>query len=109
MRFITRRLTTVLAALALAGLTVFAQTSQQTPPAATTAASAPVPCVSSLPGLSDATAMLSHIEAILNDAVGKTPVEALATQKTTNKIAIDRDKLDEIRAEITQIKVIVKK
>jgi len=134
MRFIPRRLTTTLAALALAGLTVFAQTPAvpQTPPQTpqasqtlqtpqTPAAAAmvqPVPCVSSLPGISDAPVMLSHIDDILNDAVNKTPVVtkqmtagAVGTSGggAVTKVAIDRDKLDEIRAEIAQLKAILKK
>ncbi len=135
MRFMTRRLTTSFAALALAGVTVLAQTPPvqhtvpQTPPVpqtspaqpTATAEVQPVPCVSSLPGLSDAAAMLDHIESILNDAVGTTPVEALAKSKapmagavgtsgaTANKVEVDREKLDEIRAEIAQITVIVKR
>ena len=58
MRFSTPRLTIALATIALGGLTVFAQT----PPA-------PTPCVTSIPGLSDAPVMLSHIDDILNDAL----------------------------------------
>jgi hypothetical protein len=106
MRFSTPRLTIALATIALGGLTVFAQT----PPA-------PTPCVTSIPGLSDAPVMLSHIDDILNDALKKTPVVTRAMTSGsvgTNggaviKVAIDRDKIDEIRAEIAHLKVILKK
>jgi len=92
---------------------------QPTSPAApsTIATGAPVPCVTAMPGLSDAQVMLSHIEDIINDALGKPGL--LTKQATagavgtsggiTIKVGIDRDKLDEIRAEIAQIKSILKK
>jgi hypothetical protein len=126
MRLITRRLTPVLAAFALAGAAVLAQTPAtpqpppvvQPPPVMPTSAAAPsvppvaqpVPCVAALPGISDAPVMLSHIEDILNDALGKTTINVKGTGDTaTTKIAIDRDKVDEIRAEIAQLKAILKK
>jgi len=127
MRLRSEGLMIALAAGALAGVTAFAQTppAQQTPPTqqtspatpSTIAAGAPVPCVTAMPGLSDAQVMLSHIEDILNEARDKPGVltkKATAgadgtSGGTTIKVGIDRDKFDEIRAEIAQIKSILKK
>jgi hypothetical protein len=78
-----------------------------------------------MPGLSDAAAMLGHIEDVVNEALSKTPAAQLALQKkdapkavgkpvgttgaTSMLVGIERDKLDQIRAEIAQLKVILKK
>jgi hypothetical protein len=80
----------------------------------------PVACPSLPPGLSDAAAMLSHIEDVVNDALGKSPAAQAALQKDATKavgtsggasmlVGIERDKLDQIRAEIAQLKSILKK
>jgi len=56
--------------------------------------------------------MLSHIEDVLNEALGKTPAAEAALKKDTRTsilVPIERDKLDQIRAEIEQIKVTLKK
>jgi hypothetical protein len=90
----------------------------QTTPAA-------VSCANLMPGLSDAAAMLGHIEDVVNEALSKTPAAQLALQKkdapkavgkpvgttgaTSMLVGIERDKLDQIRAEIAQLKVILKK
>ena len=71
-----------------------------------------VPCASVTPGLSDAVVMLSHIEDVLKEALGKTPAAEAALKKdmrTSMLVPIERDKLDQIRAEIEQIKVTLKK
>jgi hypothetical protein len=64
--------------------------------------------------------MLGHIEDVLNDALGRTPTAEAALRKAHDKpigttggasilVGIERDKLDQIRAEIAQLKVILKK
>jgi len=111
-------------ALAVAAGTAAPAVRAQTPTTMPAATPAPVPCATAMPGLSDATVMLSHIEDVLNDALGKTPAAEAALKKDAQKAAgtpvgttggtsmlvgIERDKLDQIRAEIDQIKVILKK
>ena len=76
---------------------------------------------------SDVLALLNRIEDIVNDALKKTPVTAYAKPTpssstpvgttgsvsiagaASNKVTIERDKLDEIRAEVQQLKAILKK
>jgi len=84
-----------------------------------------VPCASLTPGLSDVAAMLRHIEDVVNEVLAKASAAELALQKkdatkavgqpvgttggTSMLVGIERDKLDQIRAEIAQLKVILKK
>jgi len=110
----------------MTALAVAAGLSTPAPHAQTISAATPtaVPCASVTPGLSDAVVMLSHIEDVLNEALGKTPAAEAALKKDARKAAgqpvgttgatsmlvpIERDKLDQIRAEIEQIKVTLKK
>jgi hypothetical protein len=74
---------------------------------------------------SDVMALLNRIEEIVNQALKATPATASAKPApatpvgttgtltvngaASNKVSIERDKLDEIRAEIQQLKVILKK
>ena len=96
----------------------------QTPTTVPAATPAPVPCPNVTPGLSDAIVMLGHIEDVLDAARDKTPAAEAALKKDSQKTAeqsvgttggrsiavfIERDKLDQIRAELEQIKVILKK
>jgi hypothetical protein len=103
----------------------------------TTPAPTPVPCPSLPPGLSDVGPILDHISQVVNDALGSpsssVKVGRVATSGTasaaptdttgtdtqparmtvagasTNKVTIERDKLDQVRAEIEQLKTILKK
>ena len=120
MRLISIRLMTAVAVAAGFSMPAPHAQTPATIPAATPAA---VPCASLTPGLSDAVVMLAHIEDVLNDALGKTPAAEAALKKDARKAAgqasaaggtamlvpIERDKLDQIRAEIEQIKVALKK
>jgi hypothetical protein len=108
-RLISIRLMTALAVAA--GLSTPAPHAQ-TPTTIPGPTPAAVPCASVTPGLSDAVVMLSHIEDVLNEALGKTPAAEAALKKDTRTlmlVPIERDKLDQIRAEIEQIKVTLKK
>jgi len=108
-RLISIRLITALAVAA--GLSTPAPHAQ-TPTTLPGPTPAAVPCASATPGLSDAVVMLSHIEDVLNEALGKTPAAEAALKKDTRTsilVPIERDKLDQIRAEIEQIKVTLKK
>ncbi len=97
------------------------------------------PCPSLPPGLSDVGPMLDHIVSVVDQALGSVSASMTAAQVattgtapgsmtstgmmgtsaqpapitvsggTTNKVSIDRDKLDEIRVEVEQIKAILKK
>ena len=79
----------------------------------------PAPCPSLPPGLSDIGPIVNHISDLVNQAIGDTsaavkvaqvaPTSARGAGGTTNKVTIERDKLDEIRAELELIKAIVKK
>ena len=93
-----------------------------TPPVATMDAApvpTPAPCPSLPPGLSDIGPMVNHISDLVNQAIGhasaSVKVAQVATTSaggaggTTSKVTIERDKLDEIRAELELIKAIVKK
>ena len=118
--------------LALAGATLAAQPPVQQPPQQTTPPqTAQPPCaqqpqpqpVAQIP--SDAPILLDRIATIVNEALQKTsstkealksdpqPVGttgALAvTGAASARVSIDRDKLDEIRAEIEQLKVMLKR
>ena len=129
---LSRRLITTLAVVA--GMASASRA--QTPPVATPPAlQAPLPvpapatmpatiqtapCPTLPPGLGDATAMLGHIEDVLNEALGRNPAAQAALQKDAPKtvgtsggasmlVGVERDKLDQIRAEIAQLKSILKK
>jgi hypothetical protein len=113
-----------LTALAIAAAVLTPASHAQTPTTPPGATPAPVPCASVTPGLSDAIVMLSHIQDVLDAAREKTPTAEAALKKDPQKAAeravgttggtsipvfIERDKLDQIRAELEQIKVILKK
>ena len=115
---LSRRLITTLAVVA--GMASASRA--QTPPAPATLplTTQAAPCPGLPPGLSDATAMLGHIEDVLNEALGRSPAAHAALQKDAPKtvgtsgvtsmlVGIERDKLDQIRAEIAQLKSILKK
>ena len=96
------------------------ETAPQIPTPTGTPAAAPA---ADLHQSSDVTALLNRIETIVNDALKSTPATSSAKTATpvgttgtitvagaaSNKVTIDRDKLDEIRAEVQQLKVILKK
>jgi hypothetical protein len=96
------------------------------------------PCPSVAPGLADVGPMLDRIAAIVNQSVGSETQSVSLAQKAatsgaadapvtmgttgnvesapmkvkggaSNKVSIERDKLDEIRAEVAQIRAILKR
>jgi hypothetical protein len=97
----------------------------------------PVPCPSLPPGLSDVGPILDHISQSMNDALGNASTSVKAGQVATtaasspaptgtmgtdalaprmtvtggssNKVTIERDKLDQLRAEVEQVRTILKK
>jgi hypothetical protein len=114
---LSRRL---IAALAVVAGMASASRAQTPAPATMPLTTQAAPCPSLPPGLSDATAMLGHIEDVLNEALGRSPAAQAALQKDAPKtvgtsggvsmlVGIERDKFDQIRAEIAQLKSILKK
>jgi len=79
------------------------------------------PCPEVPPGLADVGPMLDRIEAIVSShegnevrsvavaTTGGEPKPMKVSGGTSNSVTIERDKLDEIRAELEQIKTILKK
>ena len=127
-----------LAIIAVAGLaTVHTQTSTQqepqtpapqtqTPPPITADMTPPpAPCPETPAGLGDAGAMLDRISGVLSRMIGKSaylkssekptgsapeqPGEIVSNGGTANRVSVDRAQLDELLAEVEQVRAIVKK
>jgi hypothetical protein len=103
----------------------------------TAPAPAVVPCPTLPPGLNDVGPILDHISQVMNDALGNAsssvkvgqvattgsanaaptgmmgsdtqPARMTVTGGSTNKVSIERDKLDQVRAEVEQLKTTLKK
>ena len=104
----------------------------------TTPAPVPIPCPALPPGFKDAGPILDHISQVMSEALGSAsdsvkvgrvvattgtagaaptgatgsdaqPPRMTVAGRSTNKVTIERGRLDQIRAEVEQLKTILKK